>query len=71
MKESWKAINELLHQRSKSSNSECLEDLGTVKHQNCFRSNVKRTISPSGPQTHSKQKTANFSELEMWFAKIN
>ena len=31
-----------------------------IKHQNCFRSNVKRTISPSGPQTHSKQKTANF-----------
>ena len=29
MKESWKTINELLNKRSKSSNIECLKDLGT------------------------------------------
>ena len=29
MKESWKTINELLNKRSKSSNTECLNDLGT------------------------------------------
>ena len=29
MKESWKTINELLNKRSKSSNFECLKDLGT------------------------------------------
>ena len=35
MKESWRTINELLNKRSKSSNIECLKDLGTeTTHKN-------------------------------------
>ena len=29
MKESWKAVNELLNKRSKSSNIKCLKEAGT------------------------------------------
>ena len=55
--------NEFLMQSSLYGDKDFPDSLNKdiVKHQNCFRSNVKRTISPSGPQTHSKQKTANFS----------